>query len=142
MLDRLHCRMRTILAMCCMALTTVLAAQGAITTVDQAQHALNIDHAPTAMAGAVHYVPDDDHADAHALVTADSDPAHPDDEDRRPTHHHATEGPQLATLSVARLAEVVLVRAAMPPAPRSDGSVLLVGTRLERPPKPFSKPLA
>ncbi|MES3028395.1 MAG: hypothetical protein V4820_11150 [Pseudomonadota bacterium] len=141
MFDRLHGRMRTVLAMCCMALTTVLAAQGAITTVDQAQHALNIDHAPTAMAGAVHYDHDDHHAGAHLPVVADSDLT-ADGEPGQPGHHHATEGPQLATLSVARLAEVVLVKAAMPPTPRSDGAVLLVGTRLERPPKPISKTIA
>lgn len=142
MLAGLHCRMRTILAMCCMALTTVLAAQGAITTVDRTQHALNIDHAPTAMAGAVHYDHDDDHAHVHASAAADSDLSHSDDEDGQPSHHHATEGPQLATLSVTRLAEVVLVRAAMPPTRRSDGSVLFVGARLERPPKTASKTIA
>lgn len=140
MFDRLHCRMRTILAMCCVALMTVLAAQGAITTVDRAQHALGVEHAPTALAGTVHFDHHDDHAEAQALVTADTDQA--DDDDGRPAHHHAAEGPQLATFAAERWAQIVLVRTPVPPAPRMDGLPLLVASPLERPPKTDSKTIA
>lgn len=142
MFDRLQSRTRTILAMCCMALTTVLAAQGAITTVDQAQHALGIDHAPTALAGTVHYDHDDDHADAAVQVTVDTDLAHADDNDAGPAHHHAAEGPQLATFATERWAQIVLVRMPVPPARRMDGLPLLVAIPLERPPKTDSKTIA
>lgn len=141
MFDRLHSRMRTILAMCCVALMTVLAAQGAITTVDRAQHALGVDHAPTALAGTVHFDHDDDHAHGPTLVTFVTDQA-PDGDDSGPAHHHAAEGPQLATLAAERWAQIVLVRTPAPPAPRMDGLPLLVAGPLERPPKTTSKTIA
>lgn len=73
-----------------------------------------------------------------AFVTANADLANAHDEDAQPTHHHATEELQLATCPSRRLAEVVLVRAALLPARRSDGSVLSSGlgsNALQRPPQ-------
>lgn len=121
-----------------MALMTVLVAQGAITTVDQTQHALGIDHAPTALAGTVYY----DQADTPAQVTAGPDRAEAKDGDRSPAHHHAAEGPQLATFAAERTAQIVPVRLPVPPAPSVDGLPLLAPIPLERPPKTTSKTIA
>ncbi len=141
MFDRLHSRTRTILAMCCMALVGVLAAQGAITNVDRAQHALGVGHAPVPMAGAVHYDHDAHHefGPGHAPASADSPP---DDDDGRPPHHHYAEGPQLVVLSADRLPELAPARLAVRAAPRLDSPALLVTARLERPPKTTAKTLA
>lgn len=134
MLDRLHSRTRTILAMCCMALMAVLAAQGVIANVDRTQHALGVEHAPTPLAGAVHYDHDDHHEVGLGDVPASADPS-PDDDDGRPAHHHYAEGPQLAAPSADRLPGLMLARLAVVAVPRLDSPALLVTARLERPPK-------
>lgn len=139
MLDRLHGRMRTILAMCCMVSMTVLVAQGAIIGVDRSLHALGVDHAPTAMAGEVHYDHDEDHDPGHEAAAADHAP---DDGDGAPAHHHYTEGPQLVVLAAERLPTIIVVRMAPPPVPHLDGSTLRVSARLERPPKTASTTIA
>ncbi|UTP38238.1 hypothetical protein M9M90_13535 [Phenylobacterium sp. LH3H17] len=141
MFDRLQSRTRAILAMCCMALMAVLAAQGAITNVDRTQHALGVEHAPIPMAGAVHFDHDDHHQGVSGDVPESADPI-PDDDDGRPAHHHYAEGPQMAALSADRLPELMVARLAAVAVPRLDSPALLVTLRLERPPKATSKSLA
>lgn len=133
------------LATLCVALTALLAAQGAITNVDRVHHSLGVDHVATAMAGALHFDHDaDHHADAvdgdhHADAAQGVDPADPaSDKDQPPRHYHYAEGPQWATPVVARRAETLPVRLARLSVPRLDGPTLLVTGRLERPPKTLS----
>lgn len=138
MFHRLHSRMRTLLAMCCMALTALLTAQGAVAGVDRAQHAVGIDHAPTPMAGAVHY-DHDDHQHDHDDTPDHNGSGTPDDDGARPSHHHYAEGPQIPTPDVGRLPELILARVASPSGLAVTGLPLLVTSRLERPPRSSSK---
>lgn len=142
MLQRLQSRTRTILTMLCMALMAVLAAQGAITVVDRAQHAGGIAHAPTPMAGAVHYDHDDHHEADLAAHDEVVDADHADDGDRPTPHHHFAEGPQMAAPATERLSQTISVRQVEIPVRRSDAPALLVTARLERPPKTSPKMLA
>ncbi len=128
--------------MLCMALMAVLATQGAITSVDRSQHAAGIAHAPTPMAGAVHYDHDDHHEADLAPHDEVVDVDHTDDGDRPTPHHHFAEGPQMAAPVAERLAEIVSVRQVELTAHRFDEPALLVTARLERPPKASPNMLA
>lgn len=142
MLQRLQIRTRTILAMLCVALMAMLAGQGAIISVDKAQHALGVAHAPTPLAGAVHYDHDDHHEADRVAHDEVLDADHADDGDRPTPHHHFAEGPQMAAPVAERLAQTVSVRRVELTARRFDAPALLVTARLERPPKASSKTLA
>ena len=53
MLHRLQSRVRNVVAMCSMVLMALVLAQTAVTTLDRAQHAYGVEHAPVALAGQV-----------------------------------------------------------------------------------------
>ena len=145
MLHRLQSRMRNLVAMSCMALMAVVLAQMAVTTLDRAQHAFGVEHAPLALAGEVHLDHDHDHQQV-AVSDHLGDSHHDDgggtDDDNRPTHHHAAEAPHLATLAGERAPDILLARALNPQTTEPDGLPQLVVTRLERPPKALSKTFA
>jgi hypothetical protein len=146
MLHRLQSRVRNVVAMCCMALMAVVLAQTAVTTLDRAQHAYGVEHAPVALAGQVHLDHEHDHGDvavsADYAIGDDHHDGGPKTDDGRPTHHHAAEAPQLATLTGERAPDVLLARMISPQTTELDGLPQLVGARLERPPKFDSKTIA
>ncbi|MDP3115911.1 MAG: hypothetical protein Q8N19_02230 [Phenylobacterium sp.] len=146
MSNRRKPRLRSFLAMCCLALMAVLTHQGAVASVDKVQHALGVEHAPNALAGAVSFDHDHDHdADQHGddHAAADADHGRPDSSDQGPddgvrNHHHAGEASQFAALEGERLPALILATGAALDLPLADGPESWLSARLERPPKPLS----
>jgi hypothetical protein len=124
----------------------VLTHQGAVASVDRVQHALGVEHAPNALAGAVSVDHDHDHhANHHGddPAAADADDGRPDISDQGPddgvrSHHHAGETSQFAALEAERLPALILAAGATLDLPLTDGPESWPGARLERPPKPLS----
>jgi hypothetical protein len=110
-----------------------LAHQGAVAGVDSVQHALGVEHAPNALAGAVSFDGDHDH---HAPADADKDHGRPDDRVR--SHHHAGEATVLMALEAERLAALILATGTALDMPPTDEPESWTSARLERPPKPLS----
>lgn len=128
----------------------VLTHQGAVASVDRVQHALGVEHAPNALAGAVSVEQDHDHdADHHGdnqgdhQAAANADDGRTDNSGQGPddgvrSHHHAGETSQFAALEAERLPALILATGAALDLPRADGPESWPGARLERPPKPLS----
>jgi len=141
-------RLRSFLAMCCLALMAVLTHQGAVASVDRVQHALGVEHAPNALAGAVSFDHEHDHGadhqgDHHAAAADDDDHRQPDSGDQGPddgvrSHQHAGEASQFAALESERLPALIVATGAALDLPLADGPESWLSARLERPPKPLS----
>ena len=147
MFNRRKPRLRSFLAMCCLALMAVLTHQGAVASVDRVQHALGVEHAPNPLAGAVSFEHDHDHdahhGDHHAAAAPDDDHGRPDSGDQSPddgvrSHHHAGEASQFAALEAERLPALILATGTALNLPLGDGPESWLSARLERPPKPLS----
>lgn len=139
-------RLRTFLAMCCLALMAVVTHQGVVASVDRVQHALGVEHAPNALAGAVlvdhDHDHDADHHDDHHRTAGDDDQGQPSGnhgpDDGVRSHHHAGEGSQFAALTAERVPALILATGAALDLPLADAPESWLNARLERPPKPLS----
>ena len=123
-------RLRRLLVMLCVAICGLLSAQTAMASIDRVQHGLGVEHAASAIAGAV--VLDDHHdADHHheAEQPGDQDSDHP------PSHQHAGDHSQLLDPALPGVATPFDRRAATSAAIGSVVHVGLTGTSLERPPR-------
>lgn len=146
MFDRRNRRIRSFLAMCCLALMAVLTHQGAVASVDRVQHALGVEHAPNALAGAVFVDHDQDHDaghhDDHHRTAGDDDHDQPSGnhgpDDGVRSHHHTGEASQFAALDAERLPALILATGAALDLPPAEGPESWLSARLERPPKPLS----
>jgi hypothetical protein len=130
--------------MCCIALLCVMLAQGAVANLDRLQHDLGVQHAPNAFAGAVHL---DHHALADHHLDADHDHGEEDDasggEHSGPLgHNHHTDGGQTLLVVAEPTDFPPAVRANVVGLSAYEGRPLLVGARLDRPPKPESVSVA
>lgn len=131
-----------------MALMAVLTHQGAVAGLDLVQHALGVDHAATAVAGAVtfdsHHHDEDHHADHHESAASDSDHDDAGPGDQRPDdgvrghHHHAGEGSQYAAVEPDRALHLIQTSMTAVGPPPTEGAGSWLSIRLERPPKPLS----
>jgi hypothetical protein len=129
---------RKCVAQLCAALCLILVVQTGATLVDRLQHALHVDHAPSAVAGEYTL---DAAAGEHAHETDEALPQHQDDQSHEDhgtslPHQHASDG-MLAPWLLASAPEIV--SQPEPPAQHSPYSVKLHDDaaiwRRDRPPK-------
>lgn len=119
----------------------VFTAQGAIAAVDRAQHGFGVAHAPSPVAGAVRWSNDHDHGHDVDIVGEHADDQASGSDDGPAGHHHSSEIPHAAAVSILRIAEIVPQGLRNDPAPRLDRPRLRLPARLERPPRTFPKTL-
>jgi hypothetical protein len=126
---------RRSLAMCCVALCLALLAQMSVALLDRLQHALDVDHAATVLAGRITHEHDYDHDHGfnygHGHEHGEALPAH----ESPVGHHHQGDGmlaPWLAS-AIYVFAGACVAQAAYP-APQSARPDV-AERRRERPPK-------
>jgi len=123
---------RRIVAILCVAQVLTLSAQAAVVVVDQAHHALGMNHAANALAGPVieHFDGDAGHLRDHA-----SHPANLNDESPPVGHHHAGDGTLTPWYGVAAF-DLTRTRVATPSFPPAYSvPTVAFDKRFDRPPK-------
>jgi len=126
LIGRLGGNLCRLTAMMCVAICCLVAVQVSVSTVDSVHHALELDHAPNPLAGAVDL---DHHGDDDS-----GDQTEPDGQGAQP-HQHLSDGPAAPSPGSPSLSDRGLEHTAKvdaPPAAMPPGAKLLA---LERPPK-------
>ena len=118
--------------MLCVAICGLLSAQTAMASIDRVQHGLGVEHAASAIAGAVVL---DDHAFEDADHHHETEQQGDKDSDHPPSHQHAGDHSQLLDPALPGVASNFDGRAATAAAFGGVVHVGMTGSSLERPPR-------